>query len=51
MRAYHRSRTSSFYVSKLIPVLFCFFDDVFVPCTPTVAAEWQSYGSHDSKLH
>ena len=45
MRAYHRSRTSSFYVSRLFPVLFCifFFDDVFVPCTPIVAAERQSY--------
>ena len=31
MRAYHRSRTSSFYVSRLFPVLFCIFDDVFVP--------------------
>ena len=25
MRAYHRSRTSSFYVLRLFPVLFCIF--------------------------
>ena len=40
MRAYHRSCTSSFYVSRSFPVLFC---DGSVPCTPTVVAERQSY--------
>ena len=30
MRAYHRSRTSSFYVSRLFPVLFCNFLTTFL---------------------
>ena len=29
MRAYHRSRTSSFYVSRLFPVLFCIYWQCF----------------------